>query len=225
MNVRAVLFDYGGTLDGECHWLPRFLDAYRVAGLALTFERFRSAFDYATQCGYDDRRVAEMPLAELIQFHVARHMEYLRMKEPKVADRVIAQFVAASEAALAQSRALLERLRRRVALGVISNFYGNLERILHEARVAPLLTAIVDSARVGIFKPDPQIFALAVQRIGCTPAEALYVGDSFEKDIVGAHAAGLRTGWLNDPAERACPAPELLDFQLRTLTDIETVIR
>ncbi len=224
MVLRAVLFDYGGTLDGGTHWLDRFLRLYREAGLAVSFDRFRDAFDHATHCAYADRRVAGLDLQPLIEFHVARHVERLGVSDAGLAQRVSAAFMAASRAALAESRALLERLHRRVALGVISNFYGNLDRLLAEANIAPLLASIIDSNRVGVRKPDPAIFALAVRQVGCDAGETLYVGDSFEKDVVGAHAAGLRTGWLMGAAERPCPAPEIVDVRLHRLADLEEVV-
>ena len=225
MRLRAVLFDYGGTLDGAGrHWLPRFFDTYRAAGLALTFDRLRDAFDHATRCAYAEARLADMSLRETVAFHIARQMEHLDINDDVVAARVCAAFVRDSLAALEDSRAVLARLGGRVRLGVISNFYGNLERILEEAGVAALLATIVDSGRVGMHKPAPEIFALALRRIGCAPAEALYVGDSFEKDIVGAHAAGLRTAWLVGPTERPCSNPEIVDLRLRALGDLETVI-
>jgi len=235
MHVQAVLFDYGGTLDGAGrHWLPRFLETYRAAGLPLTFDRFRAAFDHATRCAYQDARMGGLGLQGTIAFHVARQIEHLGVDDRVIADRVIAdrviadrvitEFVRDSRAALEESRAVLTRVGRRVTLGVISNFYGNLDRILEEVGVAPLLATIVDSGRVGLHKPAPEIFALAVQRIGCAPAEALYVGDSFEKDIVGARAAGLHTAWLVGPTERSCPAPDLVDVRLRALTDVEAII-
>jgi FMN phosphatase YigB (HAD superfamily) len=52
----------------------------------------------------------------------------------------------------------------------------------------------------------------------------LYVGDSFEKDMVGAHAAGLRTGWLVDNLDRPCPVPQCIDVRLRSLADLESVV-
>jgi len=106
----------------------------------------------------------------------------------------------------------------------VSNFYGNVRRVLEEAELAPLLATIVDSGAVGVRKPDPAIFALAVRRLGCEPAEVLYVGDSFEKDIVGAHAAGLRTGWLTGAVERPCGSPECVDVRLRRLADLEPLL-
>jgi HAD superfamily hydrolase (TIGR01549 family) len=225
MTLRAICFDYGGTLDGPgLHWLDRFVRLYADAGLTLEFDRVRAAFDHATGCGYADPRVAHMGLEALIGFHVARQLEQLEVNDDRLAARISAAFVDASRAALAESRKILERLKRHVALGVVSNFYGNVGVILDEVGVAPLLTAVVDSNRVGVSKPDPAIFALAVQALGCRPDEVLYVGDSFEKDVVGARAAGLRSAWLTDSTAATCRAPELVDVWLRQLADLEALV-
>ena len=165
-----------------------------------------------------------MDLQALIEFHVSRQMERLGIHDERIATSVIGAFVRDSRAGLEASRGVLDRLRHRVSLGVISNFYGNVDRILDEAGITPLLATVVDSTCVGVSKPDAQIFTLAVQRLGCEPSEVLYVGDSFEKDVVGAHAAGLRTAWLVGASERACAAPELVDVRLRALTDLDAVV-
>jgi len=223
--LRAILFDYGGTLDGAgSHWLIRFGEQYQQAGLDLPFERRRAAFDHATQCAYRDPAVAGFGLHTLVQYHVQRQCEHLGISDPRLAAAVVAGFVRASQAGLEASRLVLARLHRRVALGVVSNFYGNVRRILEEAHLAGLFTTVIDSGVVGIRKPDSAIFALAVQELGCAPAEALYVGDSFEKDIVGAHTAGLRTGWLVNDADCPRPLPQCVDVRLRRLADLETLV-
>ncbi|MFN8625121.1 MAG: HAD family hydrolase [Candidatus Binatia bacterium] len=223
--LRAILFDYGGTLDGAgSHWLIRFGEQYRLAGLDLPFERRRAAFDHATACAYGDPSVAAFGLRALIEYHVQRQFEHLGLADAARAAAVMAGFVRASQAGLASSRAVLNRLHQRVTLGVISNFYGNVHRLLEEAGLAPLFTAVIDSGVVGIRKPDPAIFALAVRQVGCAPREALYVGDSFDKDILGAHAAGLRTGWLVDDPQRPCPQPTCVDVRLRGLAELEGVV-
>jgi putative hydrolase of the HAD superfamily len=168
--------------------------------------------------------VASFDLQALVEFHVARQMEHLGLATAGVAPQVVGTFVRAARAALADSRVILGRLHGRIVLGVVSNFYGNVERILDDAGLAALLDTIIDSAVVGVSKPDPAIFALALQRIDCEPAEVLYVGDSFEKDVVGAHAAGLRTAWLVGTAEPQCRAPELVEVRLRTLADLEALV-
>lgn len=221
--IRGILFDYGGTLDGGVHWLERFAQVYRAAGVPLEFERLRAAFDYATSRAYADSALAGYGLQALIEYHVARQFEHLGLTHV-AGPTIVTEFVRASRVGLEESRAILSRLHPHVALGVISNFYGNVERILHDAQLGPLLSTVVDSAVVGVRKPDPAIFGIAVHRLGCEPGEVLYVGDSFEKDMVGAHAAGLRTGWLIGPRERPCPRPECVDVRLRQLADLEPLV-
>jgi HAD superfamily hydrolase (TIGR01509 family) len=225
MVVRALLFDYGGTLDSPgVHWLDRFLHLYRDGGLDLAFETFRDAFDSATQSAYHDRRVATLDLRGVVAFHVHHHLERLGIRDDGLAQQVIAAFVDSSERCLRENRALLARLRPRVQLGVVSNFYGNLERLLADAEIAPLLSTVIDSGRVGVSKPDPAIFALALKQLGSSAANVMYVGDSFEKDIVGARAAGLRTAWLVGAGERPCAQPDLVDVRLRSLAELDTLI-
>lgn len=224
MRLRAIFFDYGGTLDGPAsHWLPRFLQLYREAGIDLTFERFREAFDHATRSGYREPHVAGFDLQALVEFHVARQLEHLGLAV-RVGEPVVRAFVQASRAALADSRTVLGRLHGRVQLGVISNFYGNVARILDDAGFGPLLDTVVDSTRVGVSKPDPAIFRLALQRLGCEPGAALYVGDSFDKDVAGARGAGLRSAWLVGSTDPPCPAPELVDFRVRSLGEVVALV-
>jgi len=223
--LRAIFFDYGGTLDGAgSHWLTRFGEQYQRAGLDLPFERLRAAFDHGTRCAYGDPSVARLGLRALVDYHVLHQFEHLGITDATYAAAVADGFVRASRAGLESSREVLHLLRRRVTLGVVSNFYGNVRRILEEVDLAALFTAIIDSGVVGVRKPDPAIFALAVHQVGCAPAEALYVGDSVEKDMVGARAAGLRTGWLVDDLERPCPVPGCVDVRLRRLADLEAVV-
>ncbi|MBI4408214.1 MAG: HAD-IA family hydrolase [Gemmatimonadetes bacterium] len=87
-------------------------------------------------------------------------------------------------------------------LGVVSNADGRVEEFLRTAGLRDALDFVVDSARVGVEKPDPRIFALACERAGVAPAEALHVGDVYEIDVLGARAAGLAALLVDaDPAE------------------------
>ncbi len=225
MRVEAVCFDFGGTLDGPAdHWLPRFARLYAGVGLSVPFDDLRAAFGHATRSGYAERRVAGMGLGSLVEFHIERQFEHLGINDPQRAAGILEVFLNDTTAALDRSQQILERLHRRCSLGVISNFYGNVDRVLEEAGIAPLLATIIDSNRVGVSKPEPAIFRLALDDLGCAAADVLYVGDSFEKDVVGARQAGLRSAWLIGETERPCPAPELVDVRLRRLADLESVI-
>lgn len=203
MLVQGILFDYGGTLDGAAsHWLDRFVDLYQHVGLDLPFERLKQAFYGADDAAYADRRVIDMSLTELMEFHVAVQLERLRIDDKEVQRRLVDEFVARSHAALAASRAVLARLAPLYRLGVVSNFYGNVRRILADAEILPLLSAVADSTHVGCMKPDRRIFKHALADLGTEPAATLHVGDSYERDVCAARAIGLRTAWLVPAAKR-----------------------
>ncbi|WP_375416023.1 HAD family hydrolase [uncultured Hymenobacter sp.] len=65
---------------------------------------------------------------------------------------------------------------------------------------------LVTSEAAGVAKPDPRIYHVALERLGCRPEQAVMVGDSWENDVVGALAAGIRPVWLNRFAAAGGPA-------------------
>jgi putative hydrolase of the HAD superfamily len=87
----------------------------------------------------------------------------------------------------------LARLRAAgLRLAVVSNWDCSLRGVLAELGLAGALDEVVVSAEVGVSKPDPGIFRAALEHLRCTPADALFVGDSLETDVLGARAAGIR---------------------------------
>ena len=62
---------------------------------------------------------------------------------------------------------------------------------------------VIDSGEVGVEKPDPRIFQIALERMGVSAADALYVGDLYEVDVVGARAAGLDVVLLDPSGEHS----------------------
>jgi putative hydrolase of the HAD superfamily len=85
-----------------------------------------------------------------------------------------------------------------LATAVISNSNGTIADILAGLGLVRHLDFVVDSACVGVEKPDPRIFRIALDRAGLEPAEAAYMGDLYSIDVLGARAAGL-TAVLMDP--------------------------
>jgi len=97
---------------------------------------------------------------------------------------------------------------------VISNSNGSVRSILETLGLAGSLDFVIDSSEVGLEKPDPRIFRLALERAGIGPGDAVYIGDLYSVDIVGARAAGMDAVLL-DPGgcwgARDCrSAPDLL---------------
>jgi putative hydrolase of the HAD superfamily len=74
---------------------------------------------------------------------------------------------------------------------VVSNWDVSLHDVLERTGLRPLVDAVVISAELGVAKPDPAIFAAALERLGVAAGDALHVGDSVEHDVAGARAAGI----------------------------------
>lgn len=201
-----MLFDFGGTLDlGGAHWLDRFVRNYAQAGIVLTREELDLAYSDATQRGYRaGERIYGFGLRQLLEHLVGWQIDYLlehlpHRVPPSIRDRTaqIAQYFCRESAlGFEQSRAALVALSSRFRIGVVSNFYGNLEQVLEEARLAPFIDAVIDSSRVGAFKPDPTIYLAALDRIGALAEHTAMVGDSLSKDCAPARSLGLKAVWL-----------------------------
>ena len=94
--------------------------------------------------------------------------------------------------------ALAELRATGLRLVVVSNADGTVERGLTRAGLRELLDVVIDSHRVGFEKPDPRIFAHALEASGARPESTLHVGDLYAADVVGARAAGVHA-LLLDP--------------------------
>jgi putative hydrolase of the HAD superfamily len=101
-----------------------------------------------------------------------------------------------------ETRQTLTALKRRgVKLAVISNFDSRLLAILEGLGVSSEFESILISSRIGYAKPALEIFRHALERHRTTAAEALHVGDSVEKDAIGAQNAGIQGVLLDRKAK------------------------
>jgi putative hydrolase of the HAD superfamily len=193
---RAVLFDFGGTLDADgVPWKERAFRLFREEGAAVSREVFEPVFHRA-----DDALVGALPAACSLRETATRLFaavtDSLCPGDRGLAGRVTERFLADVARHAAASAAVLERLRARYRLGIVSNFYGNLATVCDDIALTPFFSVIVDSTRVGCAKPDPRIFHAALAGLGVEAREAVFVGDSLPRDMAGARAVGMRHVWL-----------------------------
>jgi HAD superfamily hydrolase (TIGR01549 family) len=200
--IGTLLFDFGGTLDADgVAWKERFYAHYRAEGLDMTEETFAPIF-YAA----DDAIAGSLP-ADAALGETARRLSAgieARLSGRGAADRsggarsrrVARRFLAAASAAFARNRGVLQALKERYRLGLVANFYGNLEAVCRDAQLASLFGVIVDSRQIGAAKPDRAIFRAALEPLRATPETALMIGDSLHRDLEGARRMGMGFIWI-----------------------------
>jgi len=211
--TRALLFDFGGTLDAEgVPWKDRFHAAARLEGLDLPQSEFDPAFYGAT-----DALEGAIPASAGFRETVERVAAGLgsRLGREREMRRVGERFTNDSLRQLAASAALLSRLAGRYRIGIVSNFYGNLQAVLDEAGLSPSVSVAVDSTLAGCKKPDARIFQAALDALRAEPADAVFVGDSLRRDMAGARAMGMRHVWLRPESGSAnggacCPGDPVI---------------
>jgi len=224
--IRTILFDMGGTLDGDgLHWQDRFVALYRSFGVELPRATIREAFDDAERKSALDETIASSNFAPMIERYVGWQLAYLRLTDPHLAQHLAQGFIAPVRKVAAENARLLGALvERGFTLGVVSNGCGNVEQLCADFGYAPFLSIVVDSRRVGLFKPDPAIFFYAANKLGGDPGTMMMVGDSFDRDVRPAKQIGMRTAWLEGAEPRECPDPSLVDLRLRRLADLPAAL-
>jgi putative hydrolase of the HAD superfamily len=222
--LRAVLFDAGGTLINPDY--GRVVGVMeRVLGRAPRVEAFVEA-EYAGRAAVESVMAGDGVSSDgdrwTIHFvAMFAALGYGRDEIRELSPHVVAEHRRANLWTEPQPGAAAGLASLRDAgfiVGCVSNADGTVDRLLAGAGLARHLAFIVDSGAVGIEKPDPRIFAIALEKAGVPPADALYVGDVYPVDVVGARRAGIEPVLL-DPlgryGERGC----------RTARDVPTLCR
>ena len=205
--IKGYIFDFGGTLDtAGCHWGQRLWHAYQRQQIPVSEELFREAYVYA------ERTLGRTPIIQsdysfhkTLEVKIRIEMEYLCTSGAWQADE--AEFARGHKAVLedvyskvveitSHSREVLSQLAARYPMVLVSNFYGNISHVLEEFHLSEFFKDIVESAVVGVRKPDHRIFVLGVEALGLKPEECVVVGDSFYKDIEPAKKAGCQAVWF-----------------------------
>jgi putative hydrolase of the HAD superfamily len=101
-----------------------------------------------------------------------------------------------------ETREVLSELRARRPLALVTNGAARLQRAkLEQTGIDDLFDVVVDSETVGVGKPSPEMFELALKQLGIARDDAAMVGNDLGRDVAGARAAGVRPIWVNRPAD------------------------
>lgn len=205
----VVLEAYGRTRP-ELSRRIGFPDFYRA--FVLSFE------EASRRRGRDFR---EIPAEE--RFRIL--FERLGIEMPDLLERAVLAHMEALASTMALppgNRRVLEWAKGRYRLGLVSNFdhHPTAYRLLEDHGIKGFFEVIVISSEVGYRKPGPMIFQIALDRLRVGPERALFVGDSFEIDVVGAKGVGMDVVWLNKEGKELGGGMPTPDFTIANLEDL-----
>lgn len=201
--IKGLLFDYGGTIDTNgLHWAVVLKNSYQKFDIQVPKDLFFKAYSFG------ERSLAIHPIVQpsftflqVLRAKIEQQFVFLQENGFEI-DKKYIELIASdcnefARQTVQNAKVILEELASAYPLVMVSNFYGNLNAVLEDFEIRHLFAQVVESAVVGVRKPDPAIYALGVKALGFNPEECLVIGDSFSKDIIPAKEIGCRTVWLN----------------------------
>ncbi len=215
MPARAVLLDVGGVFLVPDH--SRILGAFGRAGLTPPVEildraHYTATLQFPVDDGeldwprrwraYLDAYISECGVPDELREEVHEHLD----SEFADAGLWVRELPGARDG-------LRELASTGVRIGIVSNADGLIGQRLAEREILQVgpgavveVACVIDSGAVGVMKPDPRIFHIALEAMTVSPSDAWYLGDMPGIDVVGARAAGMRP-FVIDPFSLHVGAP------------------
>lgn len=276
LEIKGIIFDYGGTLDtrGD-HWSEVLWQGYEHFGIGVAADEevepgvsihkqaFRDAYVYG------ERALAVNPIVtpdfhfeDILREKLILELNFLAGKELletgkddaekqaklgndsdasseslllSLSDSEIHQIAvdmahyinAKTLDLLHENKQVLEHLKQAgYPMVLVSNFYGNINQVLKDAEIDVYFKDVIESAVVGVRKPNPAIFALGVCALDLPASQVLVVGDTYGKDIIPAHKLGCHTLWIKGLQWEEKQVDESIpDGIIRKLSEMEEFLK
>ena len=228
--IKGIIFDYGGTIDTNgMHWGEVIWMMYQKNKITVNKDAFKAAYSFGERSLAIQKHIFPehnfldtLQIKTAIQFDYLKEHGYLPAGDYKNEIKSIAgDCNAFAQKSVNEAKPVLDELSAKYDLVLVSNFYGNVQSVLTAFGIKNYFKEIVESAVVGVRKPDPQIFTLGVKALQLPAGDCVVIGDSYTKDIAPANAAGCKTiwlegqGWGDDPADTS-----LADVTIKSFNEI-----
>jgi 5'-nucleotidase len=204
--VRWLFFDVGNVLLDEdpltYRNTCRHVEAVRHVRPDRTFHDLLAEIEARAVDG------ARWPLFEVVSTYLD---ESRRADVWNATDREIRAEYAALSPPIVGAASVIERLGMHYRLGLIANQGAECRARLAALGWLERFEVVAFSEELGVFKPDPALFRLALERAGVAPEDALMVGDRLDNDIAPAAALGMATAWVRWPRRAAKGWPAIDD--------------
>jgi putative hydrolase of the HAD superfamily len=232
LSVRAVLFDLDDTLFDHRGCARDALTAVHQSHAcfrAMTFDTLEQVHADVLEELHTEVMLGRVPVddARVERFRRLLASAGLKDSAETAGDLAILyrDTYRSRRRAVAGAAALMATAKRHARIGIVSNnVLAEQEEKLRVCDLARFVDELIVSGEVGVSKPDPVIFRVAMDRLDVTPAEAVMVGDSWPADVEGALGVGVRAIWFN-PSGMPAPDPRTDVEQLRAFEPTDQVLR
>ncbi len=238
--MKAILFDYGATLDtfGQ-HWGMVIWHGYEHFAIPVTEAQYREAYVYGERTLGSKEIIRQTDtFLTTLKVKIDLQFDYLRDsgtwlpecdERAEKHDALVEYLYSGLLRNMEHTRQVLSQLREKgIPMALVSNFYGNVETVLGEMQLRDFFCDVIESAQVGIRKPDPRLYALGVEALRkkllpehLDESDILVVGDSIQKDIIPAKSLGCKTAWFKGEGWKKEPVDETIpDFVITDLLEL-----
>ena len=246
--ITTLLFDLGGTLHSvirKADSMRRFserlirrLSDYGIVldttpeSLAVSLHENAEAYKHHTE-----KTLLELPAPQIWNEHYLKEFHIGEERLAPIAEELsfLYDYDRLTLMRKPRLKETIETLHDMgVRIGIVSNIISTslVPHLLNEYGIAQYMECIVMSSETGIRKPDPRIFAIAMEQMGVTPEETGYVGDTISRDVVGARNAKLGlVVRLNNPSiahrDAAFQGPDApqADYVIHELYELPEILR
>ena len=237
--ISAILFDLGGTLIEESSddlntkrgyyeiQVRAIHQSLKKDGVSVDWSSFRDKYEQVRnkQRERSEKTLREYDMRKRVE-GVLRFFNYGIFFTSDVVRRAVDAYmdVYVNSLRIHQStHGLLRKLSAEYELGLVTNFayYPGAYQILDRFTLRSFFKAIVVSGEVGWKKPSRRIFESALYQMSVKPEEAVFVGDDYRADIVGAKKVGMKTTFICENP----PSAEKADITIRSLEEIPSAIK
>jgi glucose-1-phosphatase len=189
VTIRAVFFDFGGVIVRTEFQAPRQHLAER---LGLDYEHLvKAVFDSETGLQASTGQISE-------EEHWAAVMRCLHL--PASQTQAVRDEFFAGDIIDTCLLGFLRGIRKHTKVGLISNAWSGLRPYIVSRKFEDVFDDMVISAEVGVMKPDARIFQMALERLGVTASESVFV-DDFPENVEGARAVGMQAVHFRQPEQ------------------------
>lgn len=219
MDLKFIFFDFGGTIDsdGIC-WRDRFYNIYLENGIKISYEEFSKAFFDSDDNLPKRYNLSGKGFEETVYLQVNDVLKYLNLENENLRKKIADKFIYDSKKKVCENIPLFKYLKNKnITLGIISNFYGNLNDVLESLYIRDFFEVVADSGVIGSIKPSITIFNYALEKVNADIKSSAMVGDAYHRDIIGAHNVGMYHFYISKEERNKCCEKFFLIKNIREL--------